>query len=272
MSIGMLSDAIDYFKSATNVDKRNGNNFFLLGYAQAMAGNSAMALKSLTKALELNCDDSLKGQIYKMMSMINIEQGDYDDALINLHQAEDNIGLDYEILQQKAACYGQKRDFHKTIFVLNQMKLLQPKAYTAYSLAFNIFLELEDFDEVRDELNRAEKYADLTVDYYNDLASYFLLRASENDTPEILNEKWKETIKIMNKGLLKGKPNGEQVFDIYMRTAQLYLSMDMPEKAIKVLDAAVDPVSSYNNGFSILLNDNDDTDERVYDYMPLSIG
>ena len=270
LSLGMVADAIGFFRSATEIDKKNGNNFFLLGYAQAMDGNSAKALQSLTKALELNCDDSLKGQIYKMMSMINTDNGDYDNALANLQQAEDNIGLDYEILQQKAACYAQKRDFNQTVFVLNQMKLLHPKDYTAYSLAFNIFMELEGYDEAKDELHRAEKFADLTMAYYNDLSSYTLLHDPENDTLEILNDKWKEALKVMATGLAKAKPNGEQVFEVYMRAAQLYLSMDMPENAIKVLDAAVDPVSSYNNGFSILLLDEEQSEENTTEYEPLS--
>ena len=36
----------------------------LIGYAQAMSDKTYEALRSLTKALELNCETILKGQIY----------------------------------------------------------------------------------------------------------------------------------------------------------------------------------------------------------------
>ena len=104
LSLGSAEMAEHYFKTATEKDKNNGNIFFLLGYAQAMSGHSSNTVQSLTRALESNCDTSVKGQIYKMISMINTEQGDYGNALTNLSQAEDYIGLDYEILQQRAVC------------------------------------------------------------------------------------------------------------------------------------------------------------------------
>lgn len=159
MSVEELDEAITCFRRATDLEKHNGNYWFLLGYAQILSGNTADALKSLTRAVESNCDDALKGQIYKMMSMINTDQGDFKNSLVNLEQAEGFVGLDYEILQQKAACYASLKDFHETIFTLNQMKLLQPNRYEPYSLAFNIFMELEIYDEALSELERAEEYA-----------------------------------------------------------------------------------------------------------------
>ena len=108
MSVEELDEAITCFRRATDLEKHNGNCWFLLGYAQILSGNTADALKSLTKAVESNCDDALKGQIYKMMSMINTDQGDFKNALVNLEQAEGFVGLDYEILQQKAACYASE--------------------------------------------------------------------------------------------------------------------------------------------------------------------
>lgn len=104
MSMGKIDEAISYFQKALKINDHDGNGFFLLGYAQAMSGHSSKAVQSLTRAIESNCDTSVKGQIYKMISMINTEQGDYGNALTNLSQAEDYIGLDYEILQQRAVC------------------------------------------------------------------------------------------------------------------------------------------------------------------------
>ena len=269
LSLGMAADATSFFKFAAEADKNNGGIFFLLGYAQAMDGNSSKALQSLTKALELNCDDSLKEQIYRMISMINAESGDYDNAIANLERAEDFTGPDYELLQQKASYYSQKRNYHQTFFVLNQMKLLRPKEYLTYSLAFNIFMELNGYDEAKAELERAARFANLDITYYKDLAAYTMFHNPEDDTVEILNKKWMEAIAILDKGLANGRPNGEDVFDAYMNAAQLYLSLEMPECAIRILDAAVDVVSSYNNGFSIISSDAD-TEDSTSDYGILS--
>jgi len=252
LSLGSAEMAEHYFKTATEKDKNNGNIFFLLGYAQAMSGHSSKAVQSLTRALESNCDTSVKGQIYKMISMINTEQGDYDNALTNLSQAEDYIGLDYEILQQRAACLAEIKDYHQTIFVLNQMKLLAPKDYKAYSLAFNIFMELEIYDEAKAELERAEKFADLTMAYYNDRIAYTLLHDPANDNQDNIKSKWMATLKAIDDGLRKGEPTSDQVFELYLRAAQLYLSLENPSMAITILDAAVNPVYAFNNGFSVL--------------------
>ena len=190
-----------------------------------------------------------------MMSMINTVQGDFENALTNLEQAENYTGWDYEILQQKAACYASQKDYHATIYTLNQMKLLRPKDYAAYSLAFNIFIELGIYDEAKAELERAEKYADLTMAYYNDRIAYALLHDPANDTQENITPKWQATIEAIDVALKKGKPTSEQVFELYLRAAQLQLSLENPTKAITILDAAVNPVFAFNNGFSVLLED-----------------
>jgi len=269
LALGKSQMAIEYFESAVQKEKNNGNHYFLLGYAQAMNGDSAKSLRSLTKAVECNCDDSIKGQIYKMMSMINIEQSDYSNALTNLEQAEAYTGLDYEILQQKAACQASQKDYHITIYTLNQMKLLRPKDYAAYSLAFNIFMELGIYDEAKAELERAEKYADLTMAYYNDRIAYVLLHDPASDTQENIKPKWQATIEAIDVALKKGKPTSVQVFELYLRAAQLYLSLENPTKAITILDAAIDPVFAFNSGFSILSRDETDT-PKCEDYEELS--
>lgn len=253
MSLDMPQEAIKYFEKAVSIEDRNGNLYFLLGYAQALSNNTAGALKSLTKSLESNCDLSLKGQIYKMISMINSEQGDYKNALINLEQAENILGIDFELLEEKASCYANLKDYHQTLYTLNQMKLLQPSDYRSYSLAFNIFMELNIFDEACSELERARKYADLNILYYYDWIAYTLFHDTNENSED--PEKWVQVLHIIDEGLKKGHPIAEQVFELYLRAAQLYLSLENPEMAIKVLDAAVDPVYSYNNGFSILAKD-----------------
>lgn len=264
MSMDRLDEAINYFSKAVLIDKSNANALFFLGYAQAMNGKISDALGSLTRAVEMNCDDSLKGQIYKMMAVINQEQGDFENALLNLDQSAEYVDFDYELLQQKAACYAAMRDYKQTMFVLNQMKLLKPSDYATYSLAFNIFMEIEFYEEAKAELERAEKFADLTMAYYNDKIAYTMLHDPANDTKENIKSKWLATLKAVDDGLKKGKPSADQVFELYLRAVQLYLSLELPEMAVKILDVAIDPISSYNSGFSIL------SDSVTYDESSIS--
>ena len=252
MSMNRVENAEDYFQRAVALDKNNGNGYFLLGYAQAMANKPADALQNMTMAIENNCDDSLRGQVYKLMSVINMDQQDFDNALINLQQAESFIGLDYEILQQKAACYASRKDYHKTIFTLNQMKLLRPNDYMAYSLAFQVFMELGIYEEAEGELSRAADYADLNMAYYNDCVAYTLFHHPKDDTEETMKNKWKEALILADKGIHHGNPDVEQVFELYLRAAQLHLSLEQADEALACLDAAGDPVYFFNHNFSIL--------------------
>lgn len=260
MSMDQPNEAVGYFKKATEIDKINGNGYFLLGYAQIMSDDTVGALKSLTRALETNCESVLKGQIYKMMSMINTDQADYENALLNIKQAEAQIGLDYELLQQKAGCYASLQDYHKTVFTLNQMKLLKPNDYMAYSLAFNVFMELNMYDEAKAELERAEEFAALNMSYYNDVISYTLLHDPDKDTAENIKPKWLGTIKAIDNALKKGQPTAEQAFELYLRAAQMYVSLQSPDYALACLGASMNPVASFNNGFSVVF-ENDAADE-----------
>lgn len=263
MSMSKLDDAIKYFQKAIDINEKNGNGYFLLGYANAMAGNTIGALKGLTRALENNCDETLKGQIYKMMSMINIDQGDHKNALLNLEQAEEFIGLDYELLKQKAACYASLKDYRQTIFILNQMKLIQPNDYSTYSLAFHIFMDLGIYDEAKAELGRAEDFAELNMTYYNDRVAYALMHDLQNDTEESISQRWKDVLFEIDTALTQGQPNAEQVFEMYLRAAQMYLSLKQPDESIKCLDAAENPVMNFNNDFSVLMNESDSISTEI---------
>ena len=252
MSMDQPDKAVEYFTTAVEIDKKNGNGYFLLGYASAMAGKTAEALRALTRALENNCDETLKGQIYKIMTMINTDHGDFENALLNIEQAEQYIGIDYELLQQKAGCYASMRNYRDTLFTLNQMKLLQPNNYAAYSLAFHIFMDLQMYEEALAELKRAEDFADLTMTYYEDRIAFALMHDMNKIASEEMDDRWHDVLNKIDDALKKGQPNAEQVFEMYLRAAEAYTSIKEYDKALQCLDSSIDPVSSYNSGFSVI--------------------
>lgn len=249
MSMEQAEDAVGYFKKAVELEKHNGNAYFMLGYAQVYAGDSVEGLKSLTRAIERNCDASIKGQIYKMMSMINADQGDFENALANLKQAESFLGLDLEILQQQAACYTGLRKYHDAIFTLNQLKMVKPKVYQAYGLAFHIFMELGIFDEAKAELERAQKQGAMDMDYYNDRILYILEQKVQDGKEFDNRSRCKAVLTVIDEGLLKGQPSAEQAVELYIRAAQMYLAIETPAEAIGCLEAAENPILYFNGGF-----------------------
>jgi len=259
LSLDKVDDAVDYFKKAAEINDKSGNVFFLLGYAQAMAHNESGSLKSLTRAVERDCEEPIRGQIYKIMAMLNMDRGEYEDALINIRQAEQIVGLDEELLRNKAACYTNLKNYRKALFTLNQMKLLKPKDYSAYSLSFHIFMDLGIYDEAKKELERARDYSQVNMTYYSDRVAYALLHDLQDDNDDTVSERWYNTLREINNALLKGKPNAEQAFEMYLRASQLYISLDMPGKAIACLDFAEDPVLSFNQGVSVLLDEKTST-------------
>ena len=267
MSLAQYEKAAEYFGKLANMNKGDGNAEFLLGYALASWGKSAEALKNLTLAIENDCSDDLKGQIYKIIAMINIGTQNYNDALANLQQAQEYIGADYMLLQHQATCYISLSDYRNAIASTNQMKLLHPSQYAAYSIAFHIFMDLSLYDEAKSELERAEKFAEKTLDYYNDCMLYELMHHPENDTPETLPARFDRTLQALQKALELGKPTVEQVFEMYLRAAELHLSKEKPDEAIACLNAADEPVSAYNRQFSVchpLGREQDASDSDMY--------
>jgi len=251
MALSKLDNAVKNFEKAVEIEPKSGSTFFLLGYAQAMANKTAQALQSLTRAVENNCSDDIKAQIYKIMSLINTEKGDYENALVNLSQSEKFGGVDYELLQERAACYGRLNDYQQMLFTLNQMKLLQPVKYIAYSLAFNLFMKLGIYDEAEAELKRAEEFAKLDMTYYNDKLAFAANSYPDKKDAESVAKKLQAALAVINDSLQKGKPTAEDVFELYMRAAQIYVTVENPKFALSILDAAFDPVSAFNDGFSI---------------------
>ncbi len=251
MSMEQMSKAEDCFLSAINLVPNNGNVLYLLGYAQVMEEKTTNALKSFTRALENNCDSNLKGQIYKIIAIINREQRDYENALISLEQAEKYLGFDYELLQLKAACYSQNDEYMEAMFTLNQMKLLKPGDYQPYSLAFQTFMEIKLYDEARAELERAKTYANIDMQYYKDNVIYILYHDPNADTKESFMEKQKHALEMIQIGLEEGRPTIEQAVDAYLQAASILLSLEDPKIALACLKAAENPVESFNEGFKI---------------------
>lgn len=248
MSKSDLSSAIVHYKKAIDSDAGNGDRYFNLAYAYAADNQPVPALEMFAKADEIGCSPNVVGQLYKIMAMLCFDMQRYEDAIINFLKAEKIIGIDMDILQRKALSYSMLGNTASGIEVANQMKLLAPSQYIGYRIAFNLLLQDERHEDCEAELGRAERFAKPTAEYYFDWLAYETARF-KLDGDKIHLETALEKI---DQGLQILKPNVNEVIDSYINAAEVYVQLEKADMALKCLNAAENPIQSYNDGFTIL--------------------
>ncbi len=248
MSLEKYDQAVSFYKEAVKNDQKNGDRYFQLGYALASSNKSADALKALTMAEELKCSKENTADLYHLIGLICFEGGRFDDALINLKRAEYIMGPDLDIMNRIAIIYGMKNDVKKGLFTTNQMKLIAPSQYSGYKLGFNFLIQAKQYDKAKEELKKAEKYANLTMDYYTDQMSLEIeFYRTTSDKKHFTN-----ALEWLSRGLSEIKPAINEVVDTYINAAEIYLQLEQPDRTIDCLNAVLNPVESFNMGFKII--------------------
>lgn len=261
MSLERYDDAIKNYKIAVKYDSNNGNRYYDLGFALATTEKIADAMKNFAKAEELGCVPENLAQLYNILGIICFDIGRYDDALINLSKAEQLAGPDLDILQRKAVIYGLKDDIRNGIQIANQIKLIAPSEYTGYQLAFKLLLQAKRIDDAQKELQRAEKYAVLSMDYYFDRMTFEIQKYQiDND-----RKHFESALAVIEKALKTLKPTPTNVLESYINAAEIYLQMENPEQTIHCLNAAQNPANAYNNGFEVIYREPETVELTEYD-------
>lgn len=248
MSKSNLESAIVHYKKAIDSDAENGDRYFNLAYAYAAYNQPVPALEMFAKADEIGCSPNVVGQLYKIMAMLCFDMQRYEDAIINFMKAEKIVGIDMDILQRKALSYSMLGKIASGIEVANQMKLLAPSQYIGYRIAFNLLLQDERHEDCEAELDRAERFAKPTAEYYFDWLAYETARFKLDGDKKHLET----ALEKIGQGLQILKPNVSEVIDSYINAAELYVQLENADMALKCLNAAENPIQSYNDGFTIL--------------------
>lgn len=248
MSLGHYDEAIKNFRLAVKYDPGNGNRYFDLGFAFATNEKMADAMKNLARAEELGCIPENLVQLYNLLGIICFDIGRYDDALVNLGKAEQLIGVDLDILQRKAIIYGIKNDIRSGLQTANQIKLVAPSQYLGYKLAFKLLIQAKRLDAAGTELEKAEKFALPSMDFYFDKMTLELEKyQTDKDKNHFL-----KALHIIDSALKTVKPEISEVTDSYINAAEIYLQLEEADRTIDCLNAAQAPAEAYNNGFEIL--------------------
>lgn len=247
MSREDYESAIKAYKKAVEYDADNGDRYFNLGYAYATANQPVKALEMFAKADEVGCSPNVVGQLYKIMGMLCFDLQRYDDAVLNLIKSEKIVGIDMDVLQRKALSYSLSGQTAAGIEVANQMKILAPTDYLGYRIAFNVLLQEERLEEAEKELDRAERFAKPDGEIFNDWVAY------ENARYELDGDKSHlyTAIDKLYEGLCVVPPDVNFAVQSYLNAAEIYVTLENADMAIHCLNAAENPVQSFNMGFSV---------------------
>ncbi|MEE1173064.1 MAG: tetratricopeptide repeat protein [Ruminococcus sp.] len=247
MSREDYESAIKSYKKAIEYDADNGDRYFNLGYAYATANQPVKALEMFAKADEVGCSPNVVGQLYKIMGMLCFDLQRYEDAVLNLIKSEKIVGIDMDVLQRKALSYSMSGQTAAGIEVANQMKILAPTNYLGYRIAFNVLLQEERLEEAEKELDRAERFANPDGEVFSDWVAY------ENARYELDGEKdhLYKAIDKLYEGLCVVPPDVDFAVQSYLNAAEIYVTLENADMAIHCLNAAENPVQSFNMGFSV---------------------
>ena len=261
MSLEQYDKAVESYKKAVKLDQNNGNRYFNLGYALATNEKAADAIKNLAKAEELGCSPENTVQLYNLLGIICFDIGRYKDALVNLEKAEQIIGVDMDIMKRKVIIYGMNNDIRNGLMTTNQMKLVAPSDYAGYQLAFKLLCQANRFTAAEHELEIAKKYVELSMDYYFDRMTFEIQKyQTDND-----KKHYYKALDYINEALTTLKPTVSEVIECYINAAEIYLQLENADKTIDCLNAAQNPVESYNLGFGIVDKKFEPVDLTEYD-------
>ena len=248
MSMERYDDAIKNFASAVKYDAHNGNRYFDLGFAYASNTQTANAMSAFAKAEELGCIPENLKQLYHILGIICFDLGRYDDALINLTKAEQLIGVDIDLLQRKAIIYGIKNDIRNGLHTVNQMKLIAPTEYGGYQVSFKLLMQDGRLDAAARELSMAQKYAKPDPAYYSDAVSLEVERYGQDRDCKHLDN----ALKRIDEELKSDCITAQELIDAYINAAELNLQLEKAEQTIACLDAALEPMSAYQDRFTVI--------------------
>lgn len=242
-------EAIFYFRKALECDMTNGDRYVELGVALGSKGEAAKALEVFAEAEKYEVSEGHLSGMYRTLGMVDQELGRYDDAIINFAKAQESGEPDMELLMYKTVACSMAGRYGDALRTANQIKQLAPTAYEGYDLAYSILVHFGKLEEANKELLRAKKYVrELPMEYYFSVADYELEVYKKDNASDHLVA----ALIMLDMGLKSTKPTINEVMNAYLKSAEICLQANKYEEALQMLQAADQPVQSFNGGFSVL--------------------
>ena len=242
-------EAIFYFQKAVQCDIENGDRYVELGVAYGSNGDTMKALEAFGEAERHEISEDHLSGMYRTLAMVDQELGRYEDAIVNYTKAQESGMVDLELLMYKTVACSMAGKFGEALRTANTIKQLAPTSYDGYELAYTILVNFEQYEEANKELLRAKKYVkELPMDYYFSVSDYEREMFKKDNN----NDHLVAALCMLDMGLKETKPDVGEVVNAYLQSAEICLQTGKNEEALQMLQAADQPVQSFNSGFSVL--------------------
>lgn len=248
--LGLLSN-VDSQQEKADLEYKVGKCYYKMGYFSAALGH----YQQIIDANEF-VDNELKGDCYNEIAIIMYKQGNLEDALEYIEQAQKLINgtmsKKAEIYNNIGRIYYKMKEFQKSLFYFQLSLSIKEQIFSLnhieIAVSYNnlgvIYMELGNYERALKYLEislsiRREKKGDFhpdTATTYNNIASVYLKENKFNDAGEYFDR----ALKIREKTL--GKKHLDTAMTYY-GLGMLKMYLKSIEEALKYFEKAYEVVS-----------------------------
>ena len=145
------------------------------------------AKRSFERAIELNPQES---EAHREYGLLLLRSGSIDAGLEQLYHSQTLNPTSLQTRRDVARAFYYKREYEKSIELLNEILALQPGFFRAYSFLSNSYLELGLYDKAEEAYREAQKYdkSESRVNQLGFLGEVKASRGAESEARVILKE------------------------------------------------------------------------------------
>lgn len=243
VSLGKFGDALKYFSRARELDPRNGDNAFNYANACFFNKDNVGAFSAYVEAEKLGCSDDVTPRLYYQLALLCSMRQDIKSALVYFNKCEKSdrggmVSLNPDLISEKMKLYMVTQDYENAGKCAAELVAIQPTQFRNYMIYFSIVMANKDYDNAEKILKDAQNYADISLDdritIMLQLATLYVACAENN--PNNRDEYFKYAINILEKQRNVSKLSSEQMVNVLLTLAEVYLKAGQYIKSIKCLE------------------------------------
>lgn len=254
VSLGKFDDALRYFEHAKELDPNNGDNVFNYANACFFKKDYVAAFNGYVEAEKIGCSEDVTPRLYYQLALICSMRQDIKSSLVYFGKCEEIdrtgvISLSPDLISEKLKLYLATQDNANAEKCAAQLVAIQPTLFRNYMVYFSILMAHKNFAVAERVLEDAKKYADTTDnDKFTILLQLAALYASEGENdPAQKAEKLDQAIQILEEQHSNHSLTVEQITNLLLTLAEIYLKAEQYDKAIWCLSSILTPHNEATN-------------------------